>query len=88
MRVSVVSPHDAPRMATLRRVVESLDNLGYRATLDYVDDCRARHVQVALAGWGADYPAASNDIYQLGTCHSIRTTCRDFCKLQPQIDRC
>jgi YVTN family beta-propeller protein len=87
MRVSVVSPRSNPGVATLRRVVESLDNLGYRASLDVVDDWPGDGFQVALAGWGADYPAASNDVYQLGTCHDDSYNLSKFCELQPQIDQ-
>ena len=87
MRVSVVSPRDNPGIATLRRVVETLDGLGYRASLDVVDDWPGNSFQVTLAGWGADYPAASNDVYQLGTCHDDSYNLSEFCGLQPQIDQ-
>ena len=87
MRVSVASPHDAQAEVTLRRVVKSLDNLGYKATFDYFDGHLPDSAQVGLTGWGADYPAASNDIYELGTCHFDSYNLSHFCKLQPQIDR-
>jgi YVTN family beta-propeller protein len=68
--------------------VELLDHLGYRARLkglsiqDFVSP--RNEFQMALNGWAADYPSASNFMYLL-RCGATSTPRSGFC--DPRIDR-
>jgi peptide/nickel transport system substrate-binding protein len=69
-------------------MIEVLDDLGYRGSSRAVplgEFYSARNeFQMAPAGWGADYPAASSFIVPLLTCDSSYTPKSGFC--DPGID--
>ena len=74
-------------------MVELLDDLGYRATVER--DSRGafyaprNRFQIALEGWGADYPAASNFFVNRFTCESPLTPDERFCdaEFDRKVDR-
>jgi peptide/nickel transport system substrate-binding protein len=69
-------------------LIELLGELGYhvsvRPTAQPEFYSRGNEFQMALAGWGADYPAASNVILPFHTCGASFTPRSGFC--DPRID--
>jgi YVTN family beta-propeller protein len=69
-------------IAVTRLVRRALEDLGYRVTLKPFTDVFAyigaifdtsrRHVQIAISGWSADFPAASNFFGPLLTCANAK----------------
>jgi YVTN family beta-propeller protein len=88
MRVVIEYWRDCCPQEILDYMVELLGELGYRGSLSVVSSgefySTSNEFQVAPAGWGADYPAASNFITPFFACDSSIAPKSGFC--DPSID--
>jgi peptide/nickel transport system substrate-binding protein len=93
MAVTVWTSPTLPGGAEVGRYFRSLlESLGYRATIRSIEDADqyfdelfkpANRIQIGIAGWFADYPAASNFLVTLLSCDGLINYMR-FC--DPAID--
>jgi peptide/nickel transport system substrate-binding protein len=66
--VAVLAPFQT---AVGKELVATLNRLGYHATLSLRTDYRTQfvHVIAGVNGWGADYPATSDYLGPIASCH-------------------
>jgi YVTN family beta-propeller protein len=88
MRVVFEYPDGCCPQGILDYVIEVLDDLGYRGSLKAVPPSElfssGNEFEMAVGGWSADYPAASNFITNFFTCDATYAPRSGFC--DPGID--